>query len=349
MRAIVVELFRYNRHPRLVRNRTFIGVTPVHQRRRGLLEDSETTTLTAQEICDDNESSDGQVVDDNHEYVSCTKRKGRENHDKLMKIQIKGDYGNDNDNTRAPLERWPVHGGERESDLDIYSFFIKVALGYGTAMKEYFLSIDTGSGITWVNCEGRGPIRDMGPNGVFVPTADRYLHCEKKPKVCMDFQEGNMHPCDKAHKYRCLFEYEYADNTLVEGYVVEGDVRFDLSNGSRVQMSIPFGCADRVKDSATSDEDTVEEEELTDGLLGLGPHQPAGWLQQLFYLGLISEFRFAICLEPRLGDIDIPLPDPSLVNYAGFLAFGELFATQAANTVWTRIIPPKSDIAKLFT
>lgn len=50
-----------------------------------------------------------------------------------------------------------------------------------------------------------------------------------------------MHPCDKAHKYRCLFEYEYADNTLVEGYVVEGDVRFDLSNGSRVQMSIPFG------------------------------------------------------------------------------------------------------------
>lgn len=119
MRAIVVELFRYNRHPRLVRNRTFIGVTPVHQRRRGLLEDSETTTLTAQEICDDNESSDGQVVDDNHEYVSCTKRKGRENHDKLMKIQIKGDYGNDNDNTRAPLERWPVHGGERESDLDM--------------------------------------------------------------------------------------------------------------------------------------------------------------------------------------------------------------------------------------
>lgn len=110
---------------------------------------------------------------------------------------------------------------------------------------------------------------------------------------------------------------------------------------------IYFGrCADRVKDSATSDEDTVEEEELTDGLLGLGPHQPAGWLQQLFYLGLISEFRFAICLEPRLGDIDIPLPDPSLVNYAGFLAFGELFATQAANTVWTRIIPPKSDIAK---
>lgn len=40
-----------------------------------------------------------------------------------------------------------------------------------------------------------------------------------------------MYFCDKVYKYRCLFEYEYVDNMLVEGYVVEGDVCFDLSNG----------------------------------------------------------------------------------------------------------------------
>jgi hypothetical protein len=38
------------------------------------------------------------------------------------------------------------------------SFFVKVALGYGTDMKEYFMDIDTGSGTTWVNCKGRGPV-----------------------------------------------------------------------------------------------------------------------------------------------------------------------------------------------
>ena len=38
------------------------------------------------------------------------------------------------------------------------SFFVIVPLGYGTNMKEYFLDIDTGSGTTWVNCKGRGPM-----------------------------------------------------------------------------------------------------------------------------------------------------------------------------------------------
>jgi len=38
------------------------------------------------------------------------------------------------------------------------AFYVKVPIGYGKNLKEYFLHVDTGSGITWVMCKGRGPI-----------------------------------------------------------------------------------------------------------------------------------------------------------------------------------------------
>ena len=41
------------------------------------------------------------------------------------------------------------------------SFFVKVALGYGSQMHEYIMNVDTGSGSTWVNCLGKGEIDEM--------------------------------------------------------------------------------------------------------------------------------------------------------------------------------------------
>jgi len=38
------------------------------------------------------------------------------------------------------------------------AFYVKTPIGYDTESTEYFLHIDTGSGITWVMCKGRGPI-----------------------------------------------------------------------------------------------------------------------------------------------------------------------------------------------
>ena len=54
------------------------------------------------------------------------------------------------------------------------SFFVKVELGYGTQMREYTLSIDSGSGITWVNCEGRGPIASVVRKCAFFSQALAY-------------------------------------------------------------------------------------------------------------------------------------------------------------------------------
>lgn len=39
-----------------------------------------------------------------------------------------------------------------------HPFFVKVPIGLGKERQEYYMHIDTGSGISWVNCKGRGPI-----------------------------------------------------------------------------------------------------------------------------------------------------------------------------------------------
>lgn len=38
------------------------------------------------------------------------------------------------------------------------AFYVKIPIGYGEDLQEYFMHIDTGSGVTWVMCKGRGPI-----------------------------------------------------------------------------------------------------------------------------------------------------------------------------------------------
>lgn len=90
-----------------------------------------------------------------------------------------------------------------------------------------------------------------------------------------------------------------------------------------------------------SDDDTGEESTSTDGLLGLGPH-PAGWLRQLSFFGILSEYVIAICLEPVLGHMN-PGPGSSVLEHVGFISLGDsMFTRQAASTAWTATIPPET-------
>jgi len=69
----------------------------------------------------------------------------------------------------------------------------------------------------------------------------------------------------------------------------------------------------------------------SDGVLGLSPH-PSSWLRQLHLTGLVSECVVTVCLEPAR-----PLHGPRspFFEYAGFISFGDLHATQSASTIWT--------------
>jgi hypothetical protein len=84
----------------------------------------------------------------------------------------------------------------------------------------------------------------QGPNGLFHPRSDSFLNCKDNPELCENFQGAHLsekYPCDSSDKFRCLFEYEYGDDTGVKGSIIMGDVSFKLSDGSRLQSNMAFG------------------------------------------------------------------------------------------------------------
>lgn len=121
-RAVVLELFRYHRRPQ-VRNRSFTALAPVHRRRRGLLEDSETRVSTPKEIFDEEEqegqASDGQGVGYilTREFNSFKKRRGSHSDDEATASSQETSESS----PRAALKefKWPVDGGVRKSDHEL--------------------------------------------------------------------------------------------------------------------------------------------------------------------------------------------------------------------------------------
>lgn len=345
IRAVVFELFRASNrtyaHRNLLRRRT--------RQRRHLLKS------TSQEIYPDEDEREECPF--NEPEVDETPPLGSESSaHRMARSGRKGNKGNKPDKPKrssssritydgpeprqrtahGTLGQWQVLGGDRISDLDIHPFFVKVPIGLGKERQEYYMHIDTGSGISWVNCKGRGPITTEGPHGLFKPKADSYVNCKKQEEFCKGFQDGEEHRCDKKHHFRCIFDTQYGDGLIIEGYIVMIDLIFDLSDGSESQADVAFGCADKVNDEETKK--LGQNTALTDGLIGLGPH-PGSWLHQLNMLGYISEYVIAICFEPDLGKSRHAAIGPELPEPAGFLSFGNPYSAQAESTIWTANIP----------
>jgi len=81
--------------------------------------------------------------------------------------------------------------------------------------------------------------------------------------------------------------------------------------------------------------------QLTDGLIGLGPH-PASWVHQLKTLGLISSEVVAICFEPDKQDRG-RRQGPLLPTSPAFLSFGNSYESKFWNIVWTHNIPVRDE------
>ena len=84
----------------------------------------------------------------------------------------------------------------------------------------------------------------QGPNGLLHPRPRSFLNCKVSPELCENFQGAPLakkYPCDKSDKFRCLFEFEYGDDTAVKGSVILEEVNFKMSDGSRLQTDMAFG------------------------------------------------------------------------------------------------------------
>ncbi|KAF8411757.1 hypothetical protein HHK36_004315 [Tetracentron sinense] len=186
-----------------------------------------------------------------------------------------------------------------------------VSLNVGQPPKPYYLDIDTGSDLTWLQCDAPCSSCTEAPHPLYRPN-NNLVFC--KDPLCSSFNLPGDHKCETPED-QCDYEVEYADHCSSLGVLVKDIFPLQFTNGSLLRPRLAFGCG---YDQLVSDANSYPP---TDGVLGLGKGKSSIVLQ-LHDLGLTRNV-IGHCFSGRGG---------------GFLFFGEDFVP-SSGVVWTPMLP----------
>ncbi|KAG8378247.1 hypothetical protein BUALT_Bualt08G0117800 [Buddleja alternifolia] len=183
--------------------------------------------------------------------------------------------------------------------------YYHVTINIGQPPKPYFLDIDTGSDLTWLQCDAPCTKCTPAPHGLYKPQRN-LITCQDP--ICASLHgPGNYH-CP-APQEQCDYQVDYADEGSSMGVLVKDAFPFKFTNGSVVAPKLAFGCGynQEVQDSAHLP--------YTDGVLGLGIGK-SSILAQLRDMGLTQNV-VGHCLSGQGGGFlffgDDFLPDSGIV------------------------------------
>ncbi|KAI5667695.1 hypothetical protein M9H77_17548 [Catharanthus roseus] len=182
-----------------------------------------------------------------------------------------------------------------------------VTLNIGQPSRPYFLDIDTGSDLTWLQCDAPCAKCIPAPHSLYKP--NRNLITCKDPLCASLHTTDNLH-CDTPEE-QCDYEVQYADHGSSLGVLVHDSFPLRFTNGSTLSPRLAFGCGynQEVADSTHPP--------FTDGVLGLGLGK-SSILSQLHDLGLTRNV-VGHCLSGQGG---------------GYLFFGDDLLP-SSGIVWT--------------
>ncbi|KAM7278198.1 hypothetical protein ACFE04_005332 [Oxalis oulophora] len=149
----------------------------------------------------------------------------------------------------------------------------------GNPRKPYFLDIDTGSDLTWIQCDAPCSSCAKGANPLYKPNRGNIVAFEDS--LCNEVQkdQGEKENCDTCQQ--CDYEIEYADESSSMGVLARDSVHVTATNGSLTKLNVIFGCA---YDQQGSLLNTLTK---TDGILGLS-RAKVSLPSQLTSLGIIK-------------------------------------------------------------
>ncbi|XP_020159482.1 aspartyl protease APCB1 [Aegilops tauschii subsp. strangulata] len=203
-----------------------------------------------------------------------------------------------------PLHPKPKPAGVKAEDsttavLPERHYFTSINIG--NPARPYFLDIDTGSALTWIQCDAPCTNCTKGPHPLYKPAKENIV--PPKDSHCQELQ-GNQDYCDTCKQ--CDYEIAYADRSSSAGVLARDNMRLITADGERQNMDFVFGCAHdqqgKLLDSPAS----------TDGILGLS-NGAMSLPTQLAKQGIISNvFGHCIATDPSssgymfLGDDYVP-------------------------------------------
>ncbi|XP_021737760.1 aspartic proteinase Asp1-like [Chenopodium quinoa] len=188
--------------------------------------------------------------------------------------------------------------------------YFYTTLNIGSPPRPYHLDIDTGSDLTWVNCDAPCVNCPKSPHKPYKPQGNNALPC--KHALCAVLQHSSNYPCHNPSD-QCDYEVEYADHGSSFGVLVRDNFPLQYLNGSTTHTPLVFGCGyDQDLSSST-------EPPFVDGVLGLA-NGKSSILSQLNDLK-VTKNVFGHCLSDQGG---------------GYLFFGDTLIP--AGTVWVPML-----------
>ncbi|XVF53931.1 hypothetical protein PTKIN_Ptkin05aG0139900 [Pterospermum kingtungense] len=110
----------------------------------------------------------------------------------------------------------------------------------GNPQRPFFLDIDTGSDLTWIQCDAPCSSCAKGANPLYKPT--RVNIVAPKDSFCAEVQK-NQKPQNCETCEQCDYEIEYADRSSSLGVLARDKLHLVTANGSITSLDIVFGCA----------------------------------------------------------------------------------------------------------
>ncbi|OAY65509.1 aspartic proteinase Asp1-like [Ananas comosus] len=141
-----------------------------------------------------------------------------------------------------------------------------VSINIGDPPKPYFLDVDTGSHLTWLQCDAPCVSCSPGPHPLYKPAKTKLVPCGDP--LCAALQAAATVAggggCGGGSAEQCDYEIEYADHGSSLGVLVSDAFSLRLANTSLARPNLVFGCGyDQQSVSSNSPAPT-------DGVLGLG-------------------------------------------------------------------------------
>uniref|UniRef100_A0A0D9XPU8 Peptidase A1 domain-containing protein n=1 Tax=Leersia perrieri TaxID=77586 RepID=A0A0D9XPU8_9ORYZ len=177
-------------------------------------------------------------------------------------------------------------------------FFI--TMNIGDPVQSYYLDIDTGSTLTWLQCDAPCVHCNKVPH-LYKPKRKNLVNCADQ--CCTDLYTDLGKPKSCGPPTQCDYEIQYVEGSSSGVLVVD---RFSLPVGnSSNPTDISFGCGyDQGKENANV-------LSLVDGVLGLGRGRVT-LLSQLKSQGVITKNVMGHCISSKgggflfLGDAEVP-------------------------------------------
>ncbi|CAJ1823347.1 unnamed protein product [Sphenostylis stenocarpa] len=191
----------------------------------------------------------------------------------------------------------PLGGNGRANANGLY--YTKI--GLGSPPKDFYVQVDTGSDVLWVNCVGCTTCPKKSGLGMDLTLYDPQLSdtsyvigCDHE--FCTSTYEGPISGCTK--EMSCPYSITYGDGSTTTGSYIQDYLTFDRANGDHRTVpdnsSVIFGCGARQSGTLSSGSD-----ESLDGIIGLGQSN-SSVLSQLAAAGKVKRV-FSHCLDSNNG------------------------------------------------